>query len=90
MGKEGKCGERKWMKKEKRRSKGDKEQMGEKIMMKDNEINGRMTSKCEVLRQKKVGFKLNLQWKGKYDDTWSKFLRMGQASNILFDKCMNE
>lgn len=53
------------MKKEKRRSKGDKEQMGEKIMMKDNEINGRMTSKCEVLRQKKVGFKLNLQWKGK-------------------------
>ena len=43
------------MKKEKRRSKGDKEQMGEKIMKKDNEINGRMTSKCEVLRQ--VGFK---------------------------------
>ena len=40
--------------------------------------------------QKKVGFKLNLQWKGKYDDTWSKFLRMGQVSNILFDKCMNE
>ena len=31
MGKEGKCGERKWMKKEKSRNKGDKEQMGEKI-----------------------------------------------------------
>lgn len=31
MGKEGKCGERKWMKKKKRRNKGDKEQMGEKI-----------------------------------------------------------
>ena len=29
-------------------------------MKKDNERNGRMTSKCEVLRQKKVGFKLNL------------------------------
>lgn len=38
-------------------------------MKKDNEINGRMTSKCEVLRQNKVGFKLNLQWKGKYEDT---------------------
>lgn len=38
-------------------------------MKKDKERNGRMTSKCEVLRQKKVGFKLNLQWKGKYEDT---------------------
>ena len=38
-------------------------------MKKDQERNGRMTSKCEVLRQKKVVFKLNLQWKGKYEDT---------------------
>lgn len=37
-------------------------------MEKDKERNGRMTSKCEVLRQKKVGFKLSLQWKGKYED----------------------
>ena len=29
-------------------------------MKKDKERNVRMTSKCEVLRQKKVGFKLNL------------------------------
>lgn len=38
-------------------------------MKKDKERNGRMTRKCEVLRQKKVGFKLNLQLKGKYKDT---------------------
>lgn len=38
-------------------------------MKKDKERNGGMTRKCEVLRQKMVGFKLNLQWKGKYEDT---------------------
>ena len=59
-------------------------------MKKDKERNGRMTRKCEVLRQKKVGFKLNLQWKGKYEDTQSKFLGMEQASNIIFDKCISE
>ena len=34
-------------------------------MKKDKERNGRMTRKCEVLRQKKVGLKIKPPAKGK-------------------------